>query len=166
MQLHQIVLYCLFGVLLLLFAFLLFKIFNISTKLKLISTFLDGEVFSERFHNVIDNYFSHSETIDRLMDHVLPLVYAHTSVVYGTPVTALPDDTQLDGVEATLDEEPQLDGLEATPAEELQLDVLEATLGDEPQLDILETTRAEEPQLDILEATPEVSKSESTPSDS
>lgn len=95
MNLHEIILYCLFGTILLLCGFLLFKIFNISTKLKMISTFLDGEVFSERFHNVIDSYFSNSETIDRLMDHVLPLVYAHTGVVYSeTPVVTTQTKTR------------------------------------------------------------------------
>ena len=83
---HVVVLYCLFGLLLLLFAFVMFKVFILTTKVKTISTFLDGQVFSERFHHVISNYFSHSNNLDMLMDQILPLVYAHTTVAYTFPI--------------------------------------------------------------------------------
>ena len=79
MNIHTSILYCLIVVLLLLGGYLVFKMFNLSTSLKSVTRFLDGDVFSGRFHQVLDNYFAHNDNLQLLIHKILPVIYAHTS---------------------------------------------------------------------------------------
>ena len=43
-----------------------------------VSTFLSGEVFSSKFHQILDTYFNIQENIVSISNKMIPIVIAHT----------------------------------------------------------------------------------------
>jgi hypothetical protein len=86
-MIHVSVLYCMIVILVFVCGYLLFKIINVSSDVRVLEQFLAGDVFSDKFHQVIDNYFTHENNLSLLVHKILPLIYAHT-----TPILTTIDD--------------------------------------------------------------------------
>jgi len=78
-NIHNIVLYVLFGLLLLGFGFVLYKLFSTNSKLNHVLDFLNGEVFSDQFQQVLRAYFSNGDNITPIVDQILPFTLALTA---------------------------------------------------------------------------------------
>ena len=124
-KVHISILYGLIVVLFLVCAYLLFQQLNAAASVKTITRFLDGDVFSNKFHNVMGNYFAHSENLDLLVNQLLPLVYAHTVPMMTTaPVQETTKTIVRDMAEGTIttgpedEEEEEEEEPEEPPAEE------------------------------------------------
>jgi hypothetical protein len=75
---HRFILYGLIIALIFSFGIAIFKLHNLSNRVRSISRFLDGDIFSSEFHKILDNYFAHQENIGKVVQHILPLITAHT----------------------------------------------------------------------------------------
>jgi hypothetical protein len=85
-NIHNIVLYVLFGLLLLGFGFTLYKLFATNSKLNRVLDFLNGEVFSDQFQQVLRAYFSNTDNITPIIDQILPIIFAVTN--HGSTVSS------------------------------------------------------------------------------
>ena len=65
-----IVIVCILSILV---AFVIFKIFNLSFKVNTVSDFVNGEVFSTKFYELVQNYFTNKEYVRELLDPVLDI---------------------------------------------------------------------------------------------
>lgn len=70
----NIVSYSIGGITLLLVAFCLFKVFNLSRKVHSVSDFVNGEIFSTKFHQILTNYFSDETYTKLLLDPLTPYI--------------------------------------------------------------------------------------------
>jgi len=78
LNVHTIVLYCLFALLFLAMGFVLYKLFSTNSKLKRVLSFLNGEVFSDQFQQVLRTYFSNNDNITPIIDQLFPTFLAFT----------------------------------------------------------------------------------------
>ena len=63
----------------------MFKLFNVIGEVSTMENFLKGDVFSAKFHDVLDNYFAHTKNLNMLIQKILPMVYASTSTSHLLP---------------------------------------------------------------------------------
>lgn len=77
MNAHIIVLYVIMALILLGLILLCIKLFNLSYKITALNTFLEGQVFSSKFHQVLNNYFSQQENMEIILEHLFPLLHAY-----------------------------------------------------------------------------------------
>lgn len=69
----EVTLIVLVVILSILMAFVIFKIFNLSFKVNTVSDFINGEVFSTKFYELVQNYFTNKEYVRELLDPVLDI---------------------------------------------------------------------------------------------
>lgn len=62
------------GIAIILSLYCLFKNFNLSRKVHTVSDFLNGEVFSGRFHTILSNYFANPENTRPLLEPLRELL--------------------------------------------------------------------------------------------
>lgn len=60
--------------------FLFFKVFNLSFKVHNVSDFVNGEVFSTRFYEMVQNYFNNKAKVRDLLD---PVLSVYTDIKHG-----------------------------------------------------------------------------------
>ena len=60
------------GVAIILGLYCVFKSFNLGRKVNTVSDFVNGEVFSGRFHTILSNYFANEDNSKRLLEPTLP----------------------------------------------------------------------------------------------
>ena len=77
MSYHFVILYCLIVAIIFVLLFGVFKIYRLISKVRLMSRFLNGDIFSTELHRVIDNYFAHSDNIIKVAKNVMPFMTAH-----------------------------------------------------------------------------------------
>jgi hypothetical protein len=66
--------YVLGTVTLIIVIYCLFKNINLSRKINSVSDFINGEIFSEKFHSILSNYLSNPNHAKLLLEPLLPLV--------------------------------------------------------------------------------------------
>ena len=64
----EITLIVVVGLLFILVILLLFKTINLSYKVNTVSDFINGEVFSTKFYELVQNYFSNKQHVQDLLD--------------------------------------------------------------------------------------------------
>lgn len=74
MQLCNIITYIVCGLTALLALFCLFKVLNVSRKVHSVSDFINGEIFSSKFHQILNNYFSNEQYTKILLDPLTPYI--------------------------------------------------------------------------------------------
>jgi len=79
MQSHKanvfnIVSYVVGGIAIILVLYCLFKVFNLSRKIHSVSDFVNGEIFSGKFHNILSNYFSDESHTKLLLEPIMPWI--------------------------------------------------------------------------------------------
>lgn len=74
MQVHNIAVYVLCGVIILLMAYCLFKVFNLSRKVNSVSDFINGEIFSSKFHDILSDYLSNQTNTKLLLAPIMPWI--------------------------------------------------------------------------------------------
>jgi hypothetical protein len=95
----NIVMYVLCGLTILLVLYCLFKVFNISRKINSVSDFMNGEVFSSKFHSILSNYFADEKHTKLLLEPLMPwireVIFAECKTV--DCVESKPKITDFDG---------------------------------------------------------------------
>ena len=74
MQIAHIISYIVGGISLLIALFCLFKVLNVSRKVHSVSDFVNGEIFSSKFHQILTNYFSNEQYTRLLLDPLTPYI--------------------------------------------------------------------------------------------
>lgn len=74
MDTHLIVLYCLFSLLLLFMIYAFYKTILVGKQVNKVARFLEGDIFSTRFHEVLTSHFTYPENVNFLIDQITPLL--------------------------------------------------------------------------------------------
>ena len=74
MNTANIVSYVIGGVSILIALFCLFKVLAVSRKVQAVSEFVNGEIFSSKFHQILTNYFSNEKYTKLLLDPLTPYI--------------------------------------------------------------------------------------------
>ena len=74
MQVGNIICYVVCGLTCLLTLFCFFKVLNVSRKVHSVSDFINGEIFSSKFHQILTNYFSNEQYTKILLDPLTPYI--------------------------------------------------------------------------------------------
>lgn len=70
----NIVMYVMSSIAILLVLYCLFKVFNLSRKINSVSDFINGEVFSGKFHSILSNYFADESHTKLLLAPLMPWI--------------------------------------------------------------------------------------------
>ena len=74
MVVSSIICLVLLGLLALFCGYLFLKTHNTSKRIVQLTEFMHGDVFSDRFHHVLSNYFLDNNNVKALMDPITPIV--------------------------------------------------------------------------------------------
>lgn len=84
----------------------------LTSQYNIISDFLNCEVFSEKFHDVLQNYFSIPQNLQPILDNILPL--AHVERETSDPPSQTQDSQIAETKARTVQEEKENEGIVTT----------------------------------------------------
>jgi hypothetical protein len=81
----------------------MFKVWNLSRKVHSVSDFVNGEIFSSKFHAILSNYFADEEHTKMLLEPITPwirelVMQECTTTQLQTPPCLKPQTKNIDGM--------------------------------------------------------------------